>query len=444
MPLVTQSAGQVRPHADYKETPSDAFLRNDGLGVFAVASGEQGSQAGAAAAQVAVEALREEVDKLGVVLDAVAKKESTWQVLKQELHGAFERASRRVKMATAMQISEGEAKAAVTMALVRDGFAAVVHAGNTRAYLVHKKRVVRLSRANQDEIADTNPGVARTAAALPALRMGKPQALGQTEAIELDGVSFQAGAGDALLLVSPGVTDKVRGDELKALVRGSKDADTAVSDILALAAERTVGMDLTCVAIRILDEAALAAAPPAEDPWGEPDPALDETLQSSPARLPGKATAEALALERPEGGDWSKLAPAPHEAPQGAADLLAGLSAEQNKALMAHGRPTSIRAGEVIYCEGEPGDCIYVLRKGAVELIRKGDVFTRVEAPEVVGARAILGDPHDSTARASAAAHAIAVDTTAVLDACEKEPALAARLYRNLARLLADELDRRG
>ena len=342
-----------------------------------------------------------------------------------------------------MQGAGGDAKAAVTMALVRDGFAAVVHAGDTRAYLVHKNRVVRLSRANQDEINDAK-AAARTAAALPALRIGKPQALGQADPIELDGVSFQAGPGDALILVSPGVTKQVRGDELKALMGASKDADTAVADILSLAAERTRGQDLTCIAVRIVDEAELAAGAAAGDPWGEPDPALDSTLQSSPGRLPGKVTAEALALTKPDDEDWSNLAPEAHDAPRGAADLLAGLSEAQVKALAAHGRPTSIRAGEVLYCEGEPGDCIYVLRNGAVELIRKGDLFTRVEAPEVVGARAILGDPRGSTARAANAAHALCLETTTILDVCEKDPALAARLYWNLARLLADELDRRG
>jgi len=72
--------------------------------------------------------------------------------------------------------------------------------------------------------------------------------------------------------------------------------------------------------------------------------------------------------------------------------------------LLAHGRtPESFAAGELIFDQGDPGESLFVVRSGAVELKDGDRVVETVAAPGLFGEMALIEDaPRALTAVAAA------------------------------------------
>jgi len=82
--------------------------------------------------------------------------------------------------------------------------------------------------------------------------------------------------------------------------------------------------------------------------------------------------------------------------------LFERLSGEDLASLARLAKGEIHEAGEVVFKEGEPGDALYVIVRGAVE-IRRGadDVITVLKAPDVLGEMAVLDErPRSATATA--------------------------------------------
>ena len=61
----------------------------------------------------------------------------------------------------------------------------------------------------------------------------------------------------------------------------------------------------------------------------------------------------------------------------------------------------SFPAGTVIFSDGDKGDRMYIVRSGAVDIVRNGTVITTVEAGGLFGEMALIdGSPRSATARA--------------------------------------------
>src|SRR5512141_787884 len=74
--------------------------------------------------------------------------------------------------------------------------------------------------------------------------------------------------------------------------------------------------------------------------------------------------------------------------------LFQGLSDEELQQLMDMAEPVSLRAGECLTKQGDPGDCAYVLTKGEFEIrIRSGPSLIKIDVRnpgDVVGEMAPL------------------------------------------------------
>ena len=68
-------------------------------------------------------------------------------------------------------------------------------------------------------------------------------------------------------------------------------------------------------------------------------------------------------------------------------------STDQYYELLAHGRePRALDAGELIFAQGDPGESLFVVREGSVDL-RDGDrVVETVAAPGLFGEMALIED----------------------------------------------------
>jgi CRP-like cAMP-binding protein len=73
--------------------------------------------------------------------------------------------------------------------------------------------------------------------------------------------------------------------------------------------------------------------------------------------------------------------------------MSAVTSADDYYELLAHGRePRTLRAGELIFEQGDPGESLFVVRDGAVELRDADRVVETVAAPGLFGEMALIED----------------------------------------------------
>jgi predicted acylesterase/phospholipase RssA/CRP-like cAMP-binding protein len=113
--------------------------------------------------------------------------------------------------------------------------------------------------------------------------------------------------------------------------------------------------------------------------------------------------------------------------------LFANLPDAQLHELTTLARPVSLPAGAVLFERGAPGDALYVIRHGRLEVLVDGEVVREAGRGEVLGELALLtGEPRNATVRARRDAELYAVHR-GDLDVLLADPASARALVRHLA-----------
>lgn len=123
------------------------------------------------------------------------------------------------------------------------------------------------------------------------------------------------------------------------------------------------------------------------------------------------------------------------------ADLLTfkGMSTSDRQAVEKYFTKKACESGEVICKEGDPGDSMFIILKGSVEILRskrreeKTEVAAVVEAGQVVGEAAIIdARPRNATVRAKEKCEILLIPKMA-LDAFKKEhPSAVLSLYESI------------
>jgi CRP-like cAMP-binding protein len=102
------------------------------------------------------------------------------------------------------------------------------------------------------------------------------------------------------------------------------------------------------------------------------------------------------------------------------------------------------KAGDVVFTEGQIGDCLYVVRSGGITLTRKRDgqdaLVAQIPSGELVGELALMGDPQRrETAKAAVASELIEVKRQAFVELTERGDArVLARLQEGASRRVTD------
>lgn len=104
-------------------------------------------------------------------------------------------------------------------------------------------------------------------------------------------------------------------------------------------------------------------------------------------------------------------------------------------------------AGDKLFEEGDPGDALYIIREGAVE-IRKKSPAGEEQVLATLGKFAMFGEmsliteaPRNATAVVSAATKAFRIDKKTFLDLLEEDSLPAYKICLAIARFLAHRLD---
>jgi CRP/FNR family transcriptional regulator, cyclic AMP receptor protein len=91
-------------------------------------------------------------------------------------------------------------------------------------------------------------------------------------------------------------------------------------------------------------------------------------------------------------------------------------------------------AGERIFLENDPGDCLYVVHTGRFDVITFGNVLESVGPNGIFGEMAMIDDgPRSAAALTSEPAELAIVDKSMFLTLVREEPEFALRVIRALA-----------
>ena len=239
--------------------------------VFVVADGMGGARAGEVAAQIAAEAFETQLPDGGTAQERLA------HVAGEANRQIFERAradSSRSGMGTTL-----------TGALVSDDEVAIVHVGDSRAYLLRDGQLRQLTRDHSlvEELRRRGQLTPEEAEDHPQ-RSIITRALGAEPHVDPDIQTHQARSGDVFLLCSDGLTTMVREERLHEILVSSGSLRAAV-DRLVEEANRMGGRDnITAVLIRVGGE--------------EEKPATGETAEDTRPDLDSRAVRDAVGPAR--------------------------------------------------------------------------------------------------------------------------------------------------
>lgn len=228
----------ARTHIGGRALNEDCLLDRPAVGLWAVADGMGGHEAGEVASALVVQRLGEAPPHpsgyvyLNAVIDAL-----------QAANSAL------VEQARARRL-RGPIGSTVVALLIRDGHAACVWAGDSRAYLYRGGRVGRLTRDHSlvqalVDAGELAPGHSRDHPRANVVT----RAVGAEEILKLDIEHTPVEAGDVLLLCSDGLTGSVDDHELADFLENT-DPATAADRLLRLALARGAKDNVSLVVVR--------------------------------------------------------------------------------------------------------------------------------------------------------------------------------------------------
>ncbi|HEX4365438.1 MAG TPA: protein phosphatase 2C domain-containing protein [Rhodopila sp.] len=218
----------------------DAFVARPELGLWAVADGAGGHQAGEIASEMIATALQ-------TIPGALTAEEMLTQVRMRisATHTALK--------ASAARMGQGATIAStVVVLIVRHGYFACLWAGDSRAYLLRDGVLQRLTRDHSlvQELVDAGDLAEHEAERHPHANIITRAVGDPAETVELDKVTGQLAAGDRFLLCSDGLS-KTLDDATLGQVLCSSDPEAAADNLLATALARQAADNVTAVVMEV-------------------------------------------------------------------------------------------------------------------------------------------------------------------------------------------------
>jgi protein phosphatase len=238
-------AGKVRVRNE------DSCLVRTDTGLWAVADGMGGHEAGDLASRILVESL-----------NAIEQPEAALDLLEQCETQIFRANQQIVDLSRARDGATIGTTAAVL--LVRDKHYACVWAGDSRVYLINGGSITQLSRDHTEVEELVAAGTLSREDVKNWPNNVITRAVGVADDLELEIVSGSADPGDIFVICSDGLTKHLRDDEILQYAAG-RNARTACEMMLELALERGGLDNVTVVVVRLL-----AAVPRSSEPTNSP------------------------------------------------------------------------------------------------------------------------------------------------------------------------------
>jgi len=238
--------GRQRQHNE------DAFLVADDAKLFLVADGMGGHAAGEIASRIAVDSISE-------FILHTKEDDGTWPHAYDEHFG---RATNRLMAALRLantRVLEAMRKDArlrgmgttVVACMADDSTMSVAHVGDSRAYLVRKGQLSRLTNDHSWVFEQVQAGMLTEAEAEKhPLRNVITRALGGALSVTPDAAEVQSEPGDVYLLCSDGLTGMVPEEEILRIISEGSDLEKACQKLIDLANERGGLDNVTAILVK--------------------------------------------------------------------------------------------------------------------------------------------------------------------------------------------------
>jgi PPM family protein phosphatase len=358
-------------------------------GVFAVSDGMGGMDAGDLASRIAIDTLARARVRLGA--EAAAINQETTASAKLALAESLEDLANTANDAIRAEAEtrKGRMGATLTVAVVSGATVFISHVGDTRAYRVRDGVAVQLTEDTSVAALRLRLGrMTQEEYDVSPLRAVLHDALGIQPEVEPEFLSASLQTGDALVLCSDGVWGHLLADDIAELaVKG--DPEEAANALVRRAYYADSDDNLTAVVVHCSSEQTVEAA--------------ELTL----ARIP--------LFEQFSPAELSRLAP-----------FL---------------EPLECDVGELICREHDPGDCLFVLVSGEVDILRAGRVLTRLQAPLQFGEIALVrGSPRTASVQAATPVRLLSLHRDQINLLLRRRPDLGASFMMQLSRHLAERV----
>lgn len=247
MPLISASktsVGLERPHNE------DYIWVNEDLGLFIVADGMGGHEAGEVASQLAAttaaQSIKHEVTHQMEPLSRVA--------IQQLLFNALQKSNDTVRAEANRGGQQRKMGSTIVVGLVRLPYVYIVHAGDARAYLARENQLTQLTQDDSYVAELVAAGVLSRADAKnhPYVSI-VTQAIGQEEPLEPTFTELTVTTQDWLLFCSDGLTGMIDEDVILSHIEQAQGNPTTLVEDLTAAANEAGGKDnISVVAIHIV------------------------------------------------------------------------------------------------------------------------------------------------------------------------------------------------
>jgi serine/threonine protein phosphatase PrpC len=230
--------GQVRL------TNEDSYAVAPDVGFFAVADGVGGNAAGEVASRMAINVVRTMIEETA----------ATWPtgLGRSLLELAVKEANAAVNATAVFDPEKAGMATTLTCLLALSDRVLVAHVGDSRAYLLRRRKLRQLTEDHTLVGAAVKAGtMTREEAAVSRERNVIVRAVGSRGAVEVDLCDVVVESGDTFLLASDGLHHVVEDRDIAAVLRRKQDIARATSKLVDLANEAGGPDNVTVVLVRV-------------------------------------------------------------------------------------------------------------------------------------------------------------------------------------------------
>jgi protein phosphatase len=212
-----------------KEVNEDSLYADEGLGLFIVADGMSGHNAGGVASTLAVDAIAQAVRK------GLQANRDTVELLREAIAAAnksiFEKSHAKPEWA--------DMGTTVVAALASGRDLVIGHVGDSRAYLIGDGEIKQLTEDHTFVAEWVKEGhITKHQARSHPQRHGLTAALGVADEVEIDVAIWAWDGKHCLLLCSDGLTEMLRDKEILEIVESSEDHQAVCRNLISAAQEK--------------------------------------------------------------------------------------------------------------------------------------------------------------------------------------------------------------
>lgn len=383
--------GRVREHNE------DNFLVDRKLGLFVVADGMGGHNAGEVASALCVRAVHEEIKRHRALVESYAGGQGiSAREIVSLLEHAGQRASARIHEEAAADPKKRGMGTTCVIVLVAGPTAFVAHVGDSRVYLCRDGKVECLTDDHTvyNELVRRGK-LSREQIEKVAQKNAITRAVGIYERVEVDTLLVETVPGDTFLLCSDGLHGYLRtDDELGPIL--SREPGEAVVDLIRLANDRGGKDNVTTIVLRT---------------GGDDDGARARKL----------AQKRAIIAKMP---------------------LFSRLSERELLRVMQVATVRVARDGEVVIRQGERGEDLYIVLAGTLRVSQGDAVLTHLGEGAHVGEMALIRNaPRSATVTSEGQTELIVVKRADFLEIVRRDHELAVKLLWQFLGVLAERLD---